>query len=49
MIFGPGTRWEDLPEAIRAHLTKREWDWLPDDEKMRYIEHEIQPDVEDRP
>jgi hypothetical protein len=36
--------WEDLGEAVQGDLTLKEWMWLSDAEKARYVQTATEPE-----
>lgn len=38
--------YDELPEAIRAWITRKEWLWLSDREKATYVQEATEPEVE---
>lgn len=33
-----------LPEALRSQLTPKEWQWLPDASKARFVQQATEPE-----
>lgn len=33
----------DLPECLKQQITPKEWQWLSDGEKARYVQNETEP------
>lgn len=46
MITMAASRYEELPDAIRAIYTEKEWLWLSDAEKATLVQRETEPEVE---
>lgn len=40
------SRYEELPESIRAMYTKEQWLWLSAGEKATLVQRETEPEVE---
>lgn len=38
-------RYEDLPPQIRAQISEREWLWLDDIEKQRFLDNTTEPET----
>lgn len=35
---------DELPEAVRYQITHKEWLWLSDGEKARYVQNQTEPE-----
>lgn len=46
MITMAVSRYGELPDAIRAIYTEKEWLWLSDAEKATLVQRETEPEVE---
>lgn len=36
--------YEKLPECLRSQLTPKEWQWLPDASKARFVQNATEPE-----
>jgi len=36
--------YDKLPEALRSQLTPKEWQWLPDASKARFVQQATEPE-----
>lgn len=36
--------YDSLPEALKAELTPKEWMWLPDSSKARFVQQATEPE-----